>query len=98
MIEMNLSVVVPIIKSLSRARCAGPDFFNKHPSCSFITCYFKKKDLEVCAECFEFTGEDTIFQKMTSLLHYKADSNSITIEDLEQLFKSILTDKQVANL
>jgi len=34
--------------------CAGPDFFNKHPSCSFITCCVKKKNLEVCAECAEF--------------------------------------------
>jgi len=34
--------------------CAGPDFFNKHPSCSFITCCVKKKNLEVCAECSEF--------------------------------------------
>jgi hypothetical protein len=33
--------------------CAGPDFFNKHPSCSFITCCVKK-NLEVCAECSEF--------------------------------------------
>jgi hypothetical protein len=33
--------------------CAGPDFFNKHPSCSFITCCVKKKNLEVCAECSE---------------------------------------------
>ncbi len=34
--------------------CAGPNFFNKHPSCSFITCCVKKKNLEVCAECPEF--------------------------------------------
>ncbi len=34
--------------------CAGPNFFNKHPSCSFITCCVKKKNLEVCAECSEF--------------------------------------------
>ena len=34
--------------------CAGPDFINKHPSCSFITCCVKKKNLEVCAECSEF--------------------------------------------
>jgi hypothetical protein len=34
--------------------CAGPDFFNKRPSCSFITCCVKKKNLEVCAECSEF--------------------------------------------
>jgi hypothetical protein len=34
--------------------CAGSDFFNKHPSCSFITCCVKNKELEVCAECSEF--------------------------------------------
>ena len=34
--------------------CAGPNFLNKHPSCSFITCCVKKKNLEVCAECSEF--------------------------------------------
>jgi hypothetical protein len=34
--------------------CAGPDFFNRHPSCSFITCCVKKKNLEVCGECSEF--------------------------------------------
>jgi hypothetical protein len=34
--------------------CGGPDFFNKHPSCSFITCCVKKKNLEVCAECSDF--------------------------------------------
>ena len=34
--------------------CAGPNFFNKHPSCPFITCCVKKKNLEVCAECLEF--------------------------------------------
>jgi hypothetical protein len=34
--------------------CAGPGFSNKHPSCSFITCCVKKKNLEVCAECSDF--------------------------------------------
>src|SRR4030042_778479 len=34
--------------------CGGLDFFNKHPSCSFITCCVKKKNYEVCAECPEF--------------------------------------------
>jgi hypothetical protein len=34
--------------------CAGLNFFNKHPSCSFITCCVKNKNLEVCAECPEF--------------------------------------------
>ena len=34
--------------------CAGPDFPNKHPSCSFITCCVKKRSLEVCGECPDF--------------------------------------------
>ena len=34
--------------------CGGPSFPNKHPSCSFITCCVKKKNLEVCAECSDF--------------------------------------------
>jgi hypothetical protein len=34
--------------------CGGPDFFSKHPSCSFITCCVKKRNLEVCAECSDF--------------------------------------------
>jgi hypothetical protein len=34
--------------------CAGPDFADKHPSCSFITCCVKKKGLEACGECPDF--------------------------------------------
>ena len=34
--------------------CCGPEFFSKHPSCSFITCCVKKKNFEVCAECSDF--------------------------------------------
>lgn len=34
--------------------CCGQDFFNKHPSCSYITCCVKKKNLEVCAQCDNF--------------------------------------------
>jgi hypothetical protein len=34
--------------------CGGPAFFEKHPSCSFITCCVKKKGLEVCGLCSEF--------------------------------------------
>lgn len=34
--------------------CYGEDFINKHPSCSFINCCVKKRNLEVCAECEEF--------------------------------------------
>jgi hypothetical protein len=34
--------------------CGGPNFLNKHPSCSFITCCVKKKNFEVCADCPDF--------------------------------------------
>jgi hypothetical protein len=34
--------------------CGGPDFFEKHPSCSYITCCAKKKNHEVCSECNTF--------------------------------------------
>lgn len=34
--------------------CCGPDFFGKHPACSFITCCVKKNNLEVCAQCDDF--------------------------------------------
>jgi len=34
--------------------CGGCDFDKKRPSCSFITCCVKKKNLEMCAECSEF--------------------------------------------
>ena len=34
--------------------CSGLDFFNKHPSCSIITCCVKKNGFETCAECNEF--------------------------------------------
>jgi hypothetical protein len=34
--------------------CAGPDFFEKHPSCGHITCCVKKRKLEVCSQCDEF--------------------------------------------
>ncbi|MGD0582969.1 MAG: DUF3795 domain-containing protein [Bacteroidales bacterium] len=34
--------------------CGGPDFLEKHPTCSFITCCVKKRNLEDCAECSDF--------------------------------------------
>jgi len=34
--------------------CGGPDFLNKHPSCSFITCCVRRNHHEVCGECPDF--------------------------------------------
>ncbi len=54
--------------------CGGPDFFNKHPSCSFITCCVRKKGLEVCAECSEFPcskfKSDEEYQQMKECSSY----------------------------
>ncbi len=41
----------------------------------------------------EFTGERNVFLKLTSLLHYKDDTTTISLGDLEALIKSILIDK-----
>jgi hypothetical protein len=63
--------------------CCGDDFEKLHPSCSFITCCVKKKDLEVCAECGDFpcakfareTGEIDSF-----VTHRKVMSNQDFIQ------------------
>ena len=34
--------------------CAGSGFYDKHPTCSFITCCVRNKHLEVCSECSGF--------------------------------------------
>ncbi len=34
--------------------CAGRGFSDKHPTCGFITCCVKDRQLDVCAECPEF--------------------------------------------
>ena len=35
--------------------CGGEGVEQVHPSCSFLTCCAKKKGLEVCAECADYT-------------------------------------------
>ena len=42
----------------------------------------------------EFTGDEIIFEKLTSLLHYKVDTDTITIKELEDILKAVLKDKQ----
>ena len=34
--------------------CCGEGFWEKHPSCGFITCCVKNRGLETCAECSDF--------------------------------------------
>lgn len=35
--------------------CCGPDFFQKHPACGFITCCVRRRNLETCAQCAGWT-------------------------------------------
>lgn len=46
----------------------------------------------------EFSGADASFLKLTSLLHIKEDSQTITISNLETIFKGILIDKTALTL
>ena len=34
--------------------CLGKNFYEKHPSCSIITCCVKKREHETCASCSDF--------------------------------------------
>lgn len=64
--------------------CYGPDFSDKHPSCSFVTCCVKKRNLEVCAMCGDFpctkfdkeTGETDSF-----ITHRRVLSNQAMIKE-----------------
>lgn len=40
----------------------------------------------------EYSGSQPTFTKLTSLLHIKEDSSSITVKDLEALFQEVLID------
>lgn len=46
----------------------------------------------------EFSGDDASFNKLTSLLHLKADTETITVGDLESLIKGILKDQSALSL
>jgi hypothetical protein len=62
--------------------CCGPDFFNKRPSCSFITCCVKKKGLETCAECSDFPcskfKSDEEYQQMELSSSYPPDKKILS--------------------
>ena len=40
--------------------CCGPDFWQKHPSCGFITCCVKQRNLETCAQCADWVTCDRV--------------------------------------
>jgi hypothetical protein len=64
--------------------CGGPDFLNKHPICSFITCCVKKKNLEVCGQCPDFPCSkfktEKEYQQMEESSSYP--SNKVVLQNL----------------
>lgn len=51
-----------------------------------------------CRNIAEFSGDENNFLKLTSLLHYKPDTDSIKMRDLETIIKEILKDKSSLSL
>ena len=76
--------------------CCGPDFFNKHPSCSFITCCVKKEGLEVCAECNEFpcskfeglTKDDEVYDSFLTYRKVMSNLDFIGEHGVEKFIES----------
>ena len=68
--------------------CAGPGFFEKHPSCSHITCCVTKRKLEVCSQCDEFPCSkfESWAEGDSFVTHRKAllNLNSVRAEGLEE--------------
>ena len=57
--------------------CCGPDFFERHPACGFVTCAVKQRGLETCAQCGDWQECEKIYQLLAaaqvrdSFLSYK---------------------------
>jgi hypothetical protein len=72
--------------------CCGSGFFNKHPSCSFITCCVKKKNLEVCADCSDFPcskfKSNEEYQQLKESSSYPSNKKIIRIKILETMIKN----------
>ena len=49
--------------------CCGPDFWQKHPGCAFITCCVKRRDLETCAQCVDWAGCERVAKLLDSAKH-----------------------------
>ena len=60
--------------------CCGPDFINKHPSCSIITCCVKKRNFETCAECIEYPcSKINKWDKYDSFISHKVSLSNLEI-------------------
>ena len=60
--------------------CCGPDFINKHPSCSIITCCVKKRNFETCAECSEYPcSKINKWDKYDSFISHKVSLSNLEL-------------------
>jgi len=50
--------------------CCGPDFWQRHPGCGFITCCVKQRDLETCAQCVDWAGCEKVAKLMDSAKYH----------------------------
>jgi len=50
--------------------CCGQDFWQKHPSCGFITCCVKQRNLETCAQCTDWEGCDRIAKNLEAAKYH----------------------------
>jgi hypothetical protein len=49
--------------------CSGPDFWQKHPSCGFITCCVRQRGLETCAQCVDWRGCEKVAKIFDAAKH-----------------------------
>jgi hypothetical protein len=64
--------------------CAGSGFYDKHPTCSFITCCVKNKNLEVCSQCSDFPCA-----KFKSAEEYKQVKESSSYPSLKKVLSNL---------
>jgi len=50
--------------------CCGPDFWQKHPGCAFITCCVKQRNLETCAQCVDWVECEKVARLMDSAKYH----------------------------
>jgi len=50
--------------------CCGPDFWQKHPSCGFITCCVKQKNLETCAQCVDWADCERVAKNLEAAKYH----------------------------
>ncbi|MFX0004255.1 MAG: DUF3795 domain-containing protein [Candidatus Hodarchaeota archaeon] len=75
--------------------CCGPDFYNKHPSCSIITCCVKNHKFETCAECNEFPcSKIDKWDKFDSFISHRVSLSNLRLIKKEGLNKFLTQQKK----